>query len=194
MSAMVSVEELQVKTVPAILLKAREESAQRLMMAYAITGRFFMLLLGTFLGVWNRISISGGRGSAISTSWIQAHGHAQVFGWIGTFVLGIGFYSLSKMGNLPPFAIRRGWVCFAMWVSGVALRWVTNVTEWEWRILLPLSAALELAGFLTFFRTVSRHRPAQPNGNARKREPWMLIVIGSTAGFLITLLANLGAS
>ena len=81
---------------PAILLKAREESAQRLMMAYAITGLFFMLLPGTFLGVWNLISISGGHASAISTAWIQAHGHAQIFGWIGTFILGIGFYSIPK--------------------------------------------------------------------------------------------------
>ena len=73
------------------------------MMAYAITGLVFMLLPGTFLGVWNLISISGHRSaSAISPAWIQAHGHAQIFGWIGTFILGIGFYSIPKMmsGNV----------------------------------------------------------------------------------------------
>ena len=173
----------------------REAGIQRLVTVYVLTGLIFMLLPGTFLGVWNLISISSRHGlDSLSPAWIQAHGHAQVFGWIGTFVLGIGFYSLSKMGNLPAFVIARGWVCLAMWVSGVALRWFTNVTDWEWRTLLPLSAGLELAGFVTFFRTVSRHRPAQPIANARKREPWMLIVIGSTAGFLITLLANLGVT
>jgi hypothetical protein len=79
--------------VPAILLKAREQSAQRLMMIYAVTGLCFMLLPGTFLGVWNLISISGRHGAIVPASWIQAHGHAQIFGWIGTFILGIGFYS-----------------------------------------------------------------------------------------------------
>src|SRR5215470_12914865 len=79
---------------PTILFKAREESAQRLMMAYALAGLFFMLVPGTFLGVWNLISISGQRGAAVSAAWIQAHGHAQIFGWIGTFILGIGFYSI----------------------------------------------------------------------------------------------------
>jgi len=44
------------------------------MMAYAITGLFFMLLPGTFLGVWNLISISGGHAATVSTAWIQAHG------------------------------------------------------------------------------------------------------------------------
>src|SRR5579859_5595696 len=97
MSVTVRIDEIRTAAEPAILLKAREESAQRLMMAYAITGLFFMLLPGTFLGVWNLISISGGRGSAISTSWIQAHGHAQIFGWVGTFILGIGFYSIPKL-------------------------------------------------------------------------------------------------
>ena len=36
---------------------------------------------------------------------INAHGHAQIFGWIGTFVIGIGYYSLSKMGGLMPVAV-----------------------------------------------------------------------------------------
>ena len=37
-------------------------------------------------------------------AWIQAHGHAQVLGWIGSFILGIGFYSIPKLrGGLKPF-------------------------------------------------------------------------------------------
>ena len=42
-----------------------------------------MLQPGTFLGVWNLVSISGGRAAeSISPALIQAHGHAQVLGWI----------------------------------------------------------------------------------------------------------------
>src|SRR6476660_10333442 len=159
MSAMVSVEELQVKTVPAILLKAREESAQRLMMAYAITGLFFMLLPGTFLGVWNLISISGGRGSAISTSWIQAHGHAQIFGWIGTFILGIGFYSIPKMTGRSAQPAARGWIAWLLWTSGVMLRWASGFYHLYWRALLPISATLEFAAFIIFLFSVRSHRP-----------------------------------
>ena len=62
---------------PAILIKAREENAQRLMMAYAVAGLFFMLLPGTFLGAWNLISISGQHRAAVSPAWIQAHGHGS---------------------------------------------------------------------------------------------------------------------
>ena len=128
----------------------------------------------------------------MSPAWLQAHGHAQIFGWIGTFILGIGFYSLSKMGRLPSFAVSRGWTCFALWTTGAALRWIAGVLEWRWRILLPLSALLELAGFLMFFRTVSGHRPSSDQPRL-KPDPWMLLVIASTFGFLTALVLNAGA-
>src|SRR5581483_7655552 len=75
----------------------REKALAKLLVAYISTGLAFMLLPGTFLGVWNLISISSRHASeTISAAWIQAHGHAQVFGWIGSFILGIGFYSIPK--------------------------------------------------------------------------------------------------
>lgn len=168
----------------------RVSRLQRAVSLYIITGLLFMLLPGTFLGVWNLLSISSQHTvDSLSPAWLQAHGHAQLFGWIGTFVLGIGFYSLSKMGRLPAFAVSRAWQCYALWTSGVTLRWCANVTQWHWRVTLPISAVLELAGFLIFFRTVSGHGRAEKREGPR--EAWMLIVVAATMGFLITLLANL---
>ena len=67
-------------------------------MAFVTSGLFFMLFPGTFLGVWNLLQISGRESVAsISPAWLQAHGHAQVFGWVGSFILGIGFYSIPKL-------------------------------------------------------------------------------------------------
>ncbi len=161
---------------------------QSALIAHLGTGLLFMLLPGTFLGVWNLISISSDRSlSALSPAWIQAHGHAQIFGWIGTFIIGIGYYSLTKMGSVAPFAVGRAWASWALWTAGVALRWIANVSLWNWRVLLPLSAVFELAAFLIFFRTVSRHRST---GIKRFVEAWMILVIGSTFGFLLVLLFN----
>ncbi len=126
-------------------------------------------------------------------AWVQAHGHAQVFGWIGTFVLGIGAYSLSKMGRLPAAAVWRSWLCYWLWTGGVSLRWLANITAWHWRVLLPVSALLEMGGFLVFFATVSGHEPAA-DSRARPMEAWMKLVLGSTAGFLLTLLLNTAAA
>lgn len=170
----------------------REARLQRLVSAYVVTGLLFMLLPGTFLGVWNLISISSQHTlRSLSASWLQAHGHAQIFGWIGTFVIGIGYYSLSKMGKVLPFAVSRGWLSWGLWTIGLILRWCANVYQWQWRVLLPFSGGLELAAFLIFFLTVSRHKG---DGKRTAVETWMKLVIASTVGFLILLLINLGAA
>ena len=118
----------------------REKALSRLLVTYISTGLVFMLLPGTFLGVWNLISISSLRASeSISPAWIRAHGHAQVFGWIGSFIFGVGFYSIPKLRRLEPFAIGGAWACWAMWTTGVALRWIANVYDSYWRALLPPS-------------------------------------------------------
>lgn len=191
MSSVATVDEIRMAEEPAILLKAREENAQRLMMGYAISGLFFMLLPGTFLGVWNLIFISSAHGSAISTAWIQAHGHAQIFGWIGTFILGIGFYSIPKMmsGSVQPVA--RGWAAWGLWTTGVALRWACGFYHLYWRTLLPLSAALELGGFLIFLDSVRRHRPTGSKKRNERMPMWMVSVLIGTAGFGAALFLNL---
>ena len=184
--------EMTVLHAPGNLQQQRETQLQQVTAVYVVTGLLFMLLPGTFLGVWNLISISSQHSLAtLSAAWLQAHGHAQIFGWIGTFVIGIGFYSLSKMGNLAPFAISRAWMSWALWTVGLILRWIANVELWQWKVLLPVSAGLELAAFLIFFMTVSRHK----SGTKRKSiETWMKLVVASTTGFLLLLLTNLGTT
>lgn len=149
-----------------------------------------MLFPGTFLGVWNLLQISGRESVAsISPAWLQAHGHAQVFGWVGSFILGIGFYSIPKLRGRARASFGAAWLCWGMWTLGVAIRWSANVYSWQWRVLLPLSASLELLGFLIFFRTVSGHR-AWESGRV-KLDPWIWVVISASTGLLLVLLTNL---
>jgi uncharacterized protein involved in response to NO len=175
------------------ITRARETSLSRLLMLYITTGLVFMVLPGTFVGVWNLLAISSRHAAnSVSAGWIQAHGHAQIFGWIGTFILGIGFYSIPKLRRMNPFALWAAWVCWALWTLGVSLHWVTGVYQWQWRIMLPVSAALEVTAFVIFFHSVSGHRP-QDSGK-QKLEEWVLVVIVAAVGLLLTLLVNLGAT
>ncbi len=175
------------------ITRAGETSLSRLLMLYITTGLVFMLLPGTFLGVWNLLAISSRHAAnSVSAGWIQAHGHAQIFGWIGTFILGIGFYSIPKLRRMNPFALWAAWVCWALWTLGVSLRWLTGVYLWQWHVVLPVSAVLEIIAFSIFFYSVSGHRP-QDSGK-QKLEEWVFVVIAAVAGLLLTLLVNLGAS
>jgi len=169
--------------------RQHEVGLSRMLMAYLSVGIAFMLLPGTFLGVLNLFSISG-HSQHLAAAWMQAHGHAQIFGWVGTFILGIGFYSIPKLRGSSQFALSKPWTALALWTIGVALRWLTNVYSWQWRVMLPASAVLELAGFLIFFATVSGHRPESKSQQKPKLAAWTLVVMFGTFGFLAALIAN----
>src|SRR6185437_7178603 len=83
MPPLISVDELKASRAEGVeFIAARELRLSRLLIAYIASGLFFMLLPGTFLGVWNLLAISSQRSvETVSPAWIQANGHAQVFGW-----------------------------------------------------------------------------------------------------------------
>ncbi|HEY9793626.1 MAG TPA: NnrS family protein [Candidatus Obscuribacterales bacterium] len=169
----------------------REQLLIRLLMTYIGTGVFFMLLPGTFLGVWNLFAISGGHSpQAVPDSWIQAHGHAQLFGWIGTFILGIGFYSIPNLRKVASFNFQEAWVILVLWATGVAIRWVSNVYQWQWRLLIPVSAILEIVAFLGFFYFSFKGYRAKST-QARSVELWVLLVLSGCVGLLASLVFNL---
>jgi len=171
------------------IMRTREAALSRLLMAFITSGLVFMLFPGTLLGVWNLLQISGRESvGLISPAWLQAHGHAQVFGWIGSFLLGIGFYSVPKLRDRATGIIRAAWLCWALWTIGVAMRWAATVYLWRWRALVPIAGALEMIAFLIFFSIVSQHRP-RDSGKSRM-EAWVWVVMSATVGFLLSLVAN----
>ena len=147
MSSLITVAELQEQPrTPGQVFEiaaARETRLSRLLVVYITAGLLFMLLPGTFLGVWNLLTISSHRAAGTaSPGWIQAHGHAQIFGWIGTFILGIGYYSIPKLRRLKVFALWAPWTSWARillslrrsdWISSACV--VVSRSQWSaWTI------------------------------------------------------------
>ncbi len=153
-----------------------------------------MVLPGTILGFTNLLLITAHHGlNGLSPAWIQAHGHSQVFGWIGSFVLGIGFYSQpqtrANRGRLPM-------VCWGLWITGLALHWLAGAYLWQWRVTLPLSGVLELGAILLFLYAASQHKqPERAGGKAigkgkARIEPWMQTVLVSNAALFLAIAIN----
>lgn len=175
-------------------LVAVERRKSLLLRLWIVTGIFFMVLPGTILGFSNLLLITAHHGlNGLSPAWIQAHGHSQVFGWIGSFVLGIGFYSQpltrANRGRLPV-------VCWGFWATGLTLHWLAGAYLWQWRIALPISGLAELVAVLLFLYAASQHKlpehaPAQDGGKSKTRiEPWMQTVLVSNAALLLAVAIN----
>ena len=108
---------------------------------------------------------------------LQAHGHAQLFGWLGLFVLGMGLFFLPRLRGMQLKHQGRLRIVFALLVAGIVLRTVAQpLAAWfnaEFlRALFLFAAFLEMAGMLLlgsiFFATeraakpLSVHAPAYP--------------------------------
>lgn len=175
-------------------LLAFERQKSRMLRLWIVTGLFFMVLPGTILGFTNLLFISAHHGlQGLSPAWIQAHGYSQVFGWIGSFVLGIGFYSQphtrASRGRLPV-------TCWSLWTVGLILHWLAAGYLWQWRLTLPISGVLEFAAILLFLYAASQHKlpDAEHHVQLRTRariEPWMQSVLISNAALFLAIATNL---
>jgi uncharacterized protein involved in response to NO len=160
-----------------------ERRLARLLAAFVIAGLFFMTLPGTVLGVWNLVGISSQRGlAAVSTSWIQAHGHAQLFGWVGTFIFGISLYTLPKFRGSLCRSVPVGWGIWVMWTGGVGLRWFAGIQngipQWEF----GLAAGLEfLAAILLVWEVTGS------GTNRRSGQAWEAPVFFGLAALCVLL-------
>jgi uncharacterized protein involved in response to NO len=174
---------------------APERRAGRMLAAFVVTGLIFLALPGTLLGVLNLLSIAEHQASnAASTAWIQAHGHAQLFGWVGTFILGISLYVLPKFLGRPMVKFGLAWTVWGMWTVGVAWRWWIGVTAEHWRIGLGVSAVLELTAFLLSQYALWFVRKQSPAGAPQKKMPVDLASWLGLTGFLslgLALVLNL---
>ena len=177
-----------------------ERQAARFLTAFIITGLVFVLLPGTLLGVWNLLTIAGEHtGTGASPAWIQAHGQAQLLGWVGTFILGVSLYVLPKLMGRYIARLDLVWIDWALWSAGVAWRWWISLSGDHWRFGLVASAALELAAFILAQYLLWFDRPrnasAHPESKRQKSFPGDLaswLGIAGFGSFMLALVLNLG--
>ena len=160
-----------------------ERRLARLLAAFIASGLVFLVLPGTLLGVWNLIGISGREEpGAVPEVWIQGHGHAQLFGWVGTFMIGISLYALPKFRGARLRSLTMGWVMLGLWVGALATRWASAVWGAGWQVALPASAAAELGvALLLLWQTTPASR------NFRRNVLWNRLIFAGFGGLIAVL-------
>jgi hypothetical protein len=116
------------------------------------------------------VALGGGRDVGLGVRWvplIQAHGHLQLVGFVGIFIVGLAYHVLPRFKNtalrLPGLAIAS----IGLLAGGVVLRTVTQPWADSDRVgtLFAASAVIELAGALAFFAVVVSTLRSTPRKN-----------------------------
>ena len=157
-----------------------ERRLARLLAAFLTTGIVFLVAPGTLLGVWNLIGISSRRSAeSVPAVWIQGHGHAQLFGWVATFIIGISLYTFPKFRGAPLRSFGLGWAMWGLWTAAVSARWAVALFHWHWRVVWPLAAGAELLVALLLIW--------QCSAPGRNRGVWSRLIFAGFAGLVVTL-------
>ena len=82
---------------------------------------------------------------------IQAHGHAQIYGWVGLCIMGFALYIVPRVKNTELKHRGLANVCYGFAIIGISLRTVVQPLPYSTlRFLLPISAICEIIAIFLF--------------------------------------------
>ncbi len=122
--------------------------------AYFRAAIAIVLTLGASWGAWLLWQIGIAKSfNGISLFEVNAHGHAQIFGWLGLFIMGASWRLLpDEWGTRQP-SLRLALPVLAAMVIGIILRTTGMATAGKWAAAVPLTllgGALEILALTAF--------------------------------------------
>ncbi|HNR33387.1 MAG TPA: NnrS family protein, partial [Candidatus Hydrogenedentes bacterium] len=112
------------------------------------------LSLGAAWGAWLLLRIAGSHSfTAIGLHEVNAHGHAQIFGWVGLFVMGFAYHALPRFKQTPLRLPRIALATLWLMLAGILCRAGAQAALARWPGLLllgTLGSVLEVTAAAVF--------------------------------------------
>lgn len=131
------------------------------------------------------------------TAMAQAHGHLQLYGWAGLFVLGVALHFLPRLRGTPLVAARCVPVMLVMLVISMLLRavcqpFLAGSVALGWRLGLISSGLLELAAIVLVLVMLIGTAMRGPSMSSRQAYRGIFpMLLGAFSAFAIAGLINL---
>ncbi|MDO8532994.1 MAG: DUF1858 domain-containing protein [Dehalococcoidia bacterium] len=153
-------------------------------LAVALTAGFS---LGTVIILYPAL---GGTLGAWWLPHVQVHGHAQILGWVGLFIMGIAYHAVPRM---KATSLRRPWLAYLSYglvLAGLALRLAGQPMPGGGPVrtaLLLLSGLSELAGAALFLALIR----ATVVSSLQPRDIYEKFMLAGAAWLCVAALVNL---
>jgi hypothetical protein len=134
---------------------AADAAADAIYRPFFKAGIVVVLTLGAAWGAYLllRIAFSGDGFQAVGLHEINAHGHAQIFGWVGLFVMGFAYQAFPRFKHTSLSHPRLALATLGLMVAGVVGRSVCEPlgAAWPWLAAPAVAAsALEVVAIALF--------------------------------------------
>ncbi len=164
----------------------------------ATVGHTYPLFLAASLLLTLVIGLTTGVASAITGGWdildtepwlamVQAHGHVQVYGFLGLFIMGTAYHILPRFKGIA--ALDRRLVLSSFWLfgGGVFLRMAAQPHGQTWlRWPMAVSGLMELAGAALFTALIAGMLIRARD----RRESFDRILVAASGFFLLSAAIN----
>ncbi len=130
------------------------EAADAIYRPFFKAGILVVLSLGAVWGAWLLLKIAvSGEFAAASLHDVNAHGHAQIFGWVGLFVMGFAYQAFPRFKHTPLSWPRFAFATLWMMLLGLVVRSIAQplAGQWTWAYWPAVGASLlEVAAVAAF--------------------------------------------
>ena len=153
---------------------------------FFLAGVAIVLTLGCVWGAINLFTIGVKESfSAVSYSWVLAHGHAMVFGFVGFFIMGFAYQAVPRFKGTTLWRPRLAFSSLPLMITGIILQTVAHLLSPPSLSLELLAAVIQILAVTTFAVVM-----VQTIRRAGKPETYDRFIYAGLSWFLIAAIAN----
>lgn len=144
--------------------------------------------LGCMWGAINLLTIGTHKDfGSVSYSWVLAHAHAMVFGFVGLFIMGFAYQAFPRFKHTSLWRPRVAFLALPLMIIGIALQTIAHLRAPQDPFLLVGVAGglVQLIAVAVFITSI-----VATMGRAKKPETYDSFVYAALGWFLVAAIAN----
>ena len=153
---------------------------------FFLAGIATVLTLGCMWGAINLFTIGVTKSfSSVEYSWVLAHGHAMVFGFVGFFIMGFAYQAFPRFKQTSLWRPRLALSALPLMIAGIALQTIAHLLSPPSLNLEILAAAIQLSSIAIFSLTIT-----MTAWIAKRPESYDRFVYAALGWFLLAAIVN----
>jgi hypothetical protein len=153
---------------------------------FFLAGLATVMTLGCVWGAINLLTVGLNQDfRAVSYSWVLAHGHAMVFGFVGFFIMGFAYQAFPRFKHTTLWRPKLAFAALPLMVAGIIAQTVAHLMSPPSLKLEIVAASIQCVSILIFAIAI-----VMTARRSKKAENYDRFVYAALGWFLLAAIAN----